>query len=75
MHQGFLLLPQAGQFHIQNIDFLPGRDPELAASLGYKSFLTGHRGAMHQGENPMNVRRDHLMAGWGNYQLKYFFAS
>ncbi|MEE8350869.1 MAG: polysaccharide deacetylase family protein [Rhodospirillales bacterium] len=62
-------------FGRENIDYLPGRDPELAGRVGYKSFLTGHRGAMHQSGNPMNVRRDHLLAGWGNYQIKYFFAS
>lgn len=58
-----------------NIDFLPDRDPELAARLGYKSFLTTHRGAMRQGGSPMSVKRDHLLAGWGNFQIKYFFAA
>jgi len=62
-------------FGRENIDYLPGRDPDIAAKLGYKSFLSGHRGAMHQSGNPMNVRRDHLLAGWGNYQIKYFFTS
>lgn len=62
-------------FGRENIDFLPGRDPEIARRVGYKSFLSGKRGAMTQGSSPMMVRRDHLLAGWGDYQLRYFFSS
>ena len=62
-------------FGRQNVDYLPGRDPKIARRVGYKSFLSGHRGAMRQGSSPMMVRRDHLLAGWGNAQLRYFFSS
>ena len=46
----------------------------IARRVGYKSFLSGHRGAMTQGGSEMMVKRDHLLAGWGNYQLRYFFS-
>ncbi|MCH7550987.1 MAG: polysaccharide deacetylase family protein [Proteobacteria bacterium] len=61
-------------FGRRDIDFLPHRDPEIARRVGYKSFLSGHRGAMTAGDSPMMVSRDHLLAGWGNYQLRYFFS-
>lgn len=62
-------------FGRENIDYLPGRDPKIARRVGYKSFLSGHRGAMRQGDSPMMIRRDHLLAGWGNAQLRYFFST
>ncbi len=62
-------------FGRENIDYLPERDPNIARRVGYKLFLSGHRGAMRQGSSPMMVRRDHLLAGWGNAQLRYFFSS
>ena len=62
-------------FGHENIDYLPNRDPNIARQVGYKSFLSGHRGAMRQGGSPMMVRRDHVLAGWGNAQLRYFFSS
>ena len=58
----------------EGIDFLAHRDPDIARRVGYKSFLSGHRGAMTQGGSEMMVKRDHLLAGWGNYQLRYFFS-
>ncbi|MCH8237206.1 MAG: polysaccharide deacetylase family protein [Proteobacteria bacterium] len=61
-------------FGRRDIDFLPHRDPEIARRVGYKSFHCGHRGAMRLGDSPMMVSRDHLLAGWGNYQLRYFFS-
>jgi len=57
-----------------DVDFIPGRDPEIARRLGYRSFLSGHRGATTRGASPMMIRRDHLLAGWGNRQLSYFFS-
>jgi len=62
-------------FGRENVDYLPDRDPEIARRVGYKSFLSGHRGAMRQGGSPMMIRRDHLLANWGNAQLRYFFSS
>jgi len=61
-------------FGRRGIDFLPHRDPEIARRVGYKSFLCGPRGAMTAGDSPMMVSRDHLLAGWENYQLRYFFS-
>ena len=55
-------------------DFLPDRDPGIAAAQGYRSFLTTSRGAMGAGDDPMAIRRDHLLANWSTRQLRYFFA-
>ena len=55
-------------------DFLPDRDPGIAAAQGYRSFLTTVRGAMVPGADPMGIRRDHLLANWSPRQLRYFFA-
>jgi len=55
-------------------DFLVGRDPELARQAGYASFATTARGAMRGGDSPFFICRDHLMANWPDYQLRYFFS-
>ena len=55
-------------------DYMPGRDPGLAAAQGYRSFLTTTRGAMSPGADPMAIQRDHLLANWSARQLRYFFA-
>jgi len=62
-------------FGRENVDFTAPHHPGMAARAGYKSFLTGHRGAMRRGASSMMIRRDHVLAGWGDYQLKYFFSS
>ncbi|MGJ3259959.1 MAG: polysaccharide deacetylase family protein [Rhodospirillales bacterium] len=54
------------------IDYDPDRHPRMAADAGYASFLTGHRGANRKGASAYDIRRDHLLANWGNYQLRYF---
>ncbi len=57
----------------------PGADfdahvaPLVARELGYNSFATTARGAMRAGDDPFMLRRDHLIAGWDNFQLRYFF--
>jgi len=56
------------------VDFIPGRDPEIARRVGFASFLTGHRGANRRGDSPLFVRRDHLLAAWGDHQLRYFLS-
>lgn len=61
-------------FGRRNVDFLPQRDPRIARRVGYRSFLSGHRGATTRGASPMMIRRDHLLAGWDNRQLRYFFS-
>lgn len=60
-------------YGIAGKDFNQDRDPKIAFQLGYKSFLTGHRGQKQKGGNPMAVQRDQLMANWGIHQLRYFF--
>ncbi len=57
------------------IDFRPNVEPMLAAEEGFQSFLTSERGANCRGGDPYRIRRDHLCAWWGNYQVKYFFSS
>jgi peptidoglycan/xylan/chitin deacetylase (PgdA/CDA1 family) len=60
-------------FGREGIDYLIDRHPKMAKKIGYKSFLTGQRGLMQKGNAEMVIKRDHLLAGWGDYQLKYFF--
>ena len=62
-------------FGREGVDYLNDRHPRMAKKVGYKSFLTGERGLMQKGTSEMIIKRDHLLAGWGNYQLKYFFSS
>jgi hypothetical protein len=62
-------------FGREGIDYDAARHPDLIRRAGYRSFLTGQRGAMTQGGSSMLIRRDHLLCGWGNHQLKYFFSS
>lgn len=50
------------------------REPVVARELGYRSFLTAQRGPVRHGESPYWLRRDHLIARWGNYQLRYFLS-
>ncbi len=61
-------------FGCAGVDFVPARDPEIARRVGYASFLTGHRGANRQGASPLFVYRDHLLAEWGDHQLRYFLS-
>ena len=57
------------------IDYDPLRHPKMAERLGYASFLTGHRGDNRLGHSPFDIRRDHFLANWGNYQLRYFLGT
>ena len=61
-------------FGRENIDYLPFRDPAIAKRAGYRTFLTTERGDTRAGASPMRLRRDHLLAGWRDYQLRYFFS-
>ena len=61
-------------FGRENIDYLPDRDPAIAKRAGYRTFLTTRRGPVLEGASAMGIPRDHLLAGWGNYQLRYFFS-
>ena len=62
-------------FGREGIDYDASSHPDLVRRVGYRSFLTGQRGAMVQGGSSMLIRRDHLLCEWGNHQLKYFFSS
>lgn len=61
-------------FGIPNNDFLPERDSDLVRQAGYRSVSTGLRGAMRQGASPYMIRRDHILANWSNFQLRYFLS-
>ena len=58
------------------VDFLERRDTNIAARLGYRSFLTTRRGGVHQHQHcdPMLIPRDHVIASWSVRQLQYFFS-
>jgi len=56
------------------VHFDPTRDPGLARAAEYASFATGERGPMVHGGDPFYLKRDHLLAGWGEYQLRYFLS-
>lgn len=54
-------------------DFKIGVDPLIAKEAGYRSFFTIMRGPSLSGTDPFCIRRDHLLAKWQDYQLRYFF--
>jgi len=56
------------------LDFDPDRDPAIARRLGYRSFLTTQRGSASRVPGPMAVERDHTIAWWRPYQLRYFLS-
>lgn len=55
------------------IDFNPALTTNIAKRLGYKTFATTNRGDVKIGSDLYQLKRDHLLANWSNYQLKYFF--
>ena len=61
-------------YGVPGIHYDPARDPKMARSCGYKSFVTGVRGANRPGDDPFSIRRDQLLANWGSYQLDYFLS-
>lgn len=44
----------------------------IAKEIGYRSFATANRGAMFANSNCYLIKRDHLLANWENFQVKYF---
>jgi peptidoglycan/xylan/chitin deacetylase (PgdA/CDA1 family) len=54
-------------------DFDPVITEEIALKVGYKTVVSTHRGVIRQGDNPYRLNREHLVAAWGNRQIKYFF--
>jgi peptidoglycan/xylan/chitin deacetylase (PgdA/CDA1 family) len=45
----------------------------LAKENKYKTVVTTNRGKVCHNDGPFLIRRDHLLANWGNSQLDYFF--
>ena len=58
-----------------DVDYDSAQHPQLAENLGYRSFATGFRGHMARGDSPFTLKRDHLLANWGLYQVRYFFSA
>lgn len=56
------------------IHFKSNRDPLMAKEVGYRSFSTNVRGPNLHYADQFMIKRDHLLAGWGNYQLQYFLS-
>lgn len=56
------------------LDFYPEQTTDIARKSGYLSFATTQRGKMSQGDDLMLIKRDHLLAKWENFQLRYFFS-
>jgi peptidoglycan/xylan/chitin deacetylase (PgdA/CDA1 family) len=61
-------------YGIPETDFDRARDGELARDAGYRSFATGTRGPTRRGADPFLLNRDHVLANWGNHQLRYFMS-
>lgn len=57
------------------MDYDPMVHPKMAGDVGYRSFLTGHRGKNRAGDSPFDIKRDHVLANWSDYQLRYFMGS
>ena len=54
-------------------DFDPDITKELAIKSGYQTIVTTVSGITREGDDPYLLKRRHLLAKWGNYQIKYFF--
>lgn len=57
----------------EGIDFAPEVTTDIAKKMGYKTFATTNRGKMEKDSDLYLLKRDHLIANWENFQLKYFF--
>lgn len=55
------------------LDFDPAITTAIASKLGYKSFATTNRGTMLRNDDMYQLKRDHIVPSWENFQLKYFF--
>ena len=61
-------------FGLPDRDFVGNRDPKFAREAGYRSFVTGRRGPARPGVDAFALGRDHIVAGWGTHQLRYFLS-
>jgi len=61
-------------FGIPHQDYNVARDPGLVQAAGYKSMLTTERGPTRWGASAFGIRRDHTLANWSHYQLRYFLS-
>ena len=75
----FKMMPLAGQRHHP-----PGLVPSLqfrisssaaAIKSGFQTVVTTVRGSIQKGDDPYTLKREHLLAKWGNYQIRYFFGN
>jgi len=57
-----------------NVSFDPSVTTVIAQKLGYKTFVTTNRGKTQPGDDLFLLKREHLLANWGTYQLNYFFS-
>jgi peptidoglycan/xylan/chitin deacetylase (PgdA/CDA1 family) len=57
------------------IDFDPEKTSAIAIKTGYASFATTARGRMTNADDLLMLKRDHILANWENFQLKYFFSA
>ena len=55
------------------IDFDPEITVDLVKRIGFKTMAVTNRGKIMKGENLYLLKRDQMLAGWDNYQVKYFF--
>lgn len=52
--------------------FNPKICKKLTKEIGYKSLATTERGLNFRGADTYNIKRDHMIAAWEDYQLRYF---
>lgn len=59
----------------EHLHFNPAVTVPILKKLGYESLVTTHRGDNNTDSNLFAIKRDHLLANWGNHHLKYFFGN
>lgn len=56
-----------------HINFEPSVTEPILKKLGYETLTTTNRGKNFLNTNLFSIKRDHVLASFGNYELKYFF--
>ena len=56
------------------VDFFPEIAEKIAREAGYRTLVSASRGKTDKSSNLYLLRREHLVAAWGNHQLKYFLS-